>query len=66
MKVFYAANIQHFTENSKVFDTILKAETIKRQNLMVHFVRTMLFLNEVEVEKIYSGGMVKILLIILQ
>ncbi len=49
MKVFYAANIQHFTENSKVFDTILKADTIKRQNLMVHFVRTMLFLNEVEV-----------------
>ena len=59
MKVFYAANIQHFTENSKVFDTILKADTIKRQNLMVHFVRTMLFLNEVEVEKIYSGRMLK-------
>lgn len=29
MKVFYAANIQHFTENSKAIDTILKADTIK-------------------------------------
>ena len=32
---------------------------------MSHFVRTMLFLNEVEIEKNISGGNVKILLIFL-